>query len=111
MVNKCLVSLPSNQRVFEEEKPLYEKALKDGRHPCNLVYNIPSNKKRNRVRKPIYYNPPFSLNVRTNVAAEFLKLIDKHFPNGSMLHKHLMVQPSFQKERIFEYRKKFPSTN
>ena len=88
MVNKCLVSLSSNQRVFEEEKPLYEKALKDGRHPCNLVYNIPSNKKRNRVRKPIYYNPPFSLNVRTNVAAEFLKLIDKHFPNGSMLHKY-----------------------
>ena len=87
-VNKCLVSMSSNPRVFDEEKPLYEKALKDGGHPCNLVYSIPSKKKRNRTRKQIYFNPPFSLNVKANIAAAFLRLIDNHFLKGSKLHKY-----------------------
>ena len=30
--------------------------------------------------------PPFRLNVATNVGQEFLKLIDKHFPPGHVLH-------------------------
>ena len=88
MVNSRLVSLSSNSRVFNEEKPLYEKALKEGGHPCKLVYSIPSQKKKNRTRKPIYYNPPFSLNVKTNIAAAFLRLVDKHFPKGSKLNKY-----------------------
>ena len=33
-----------------------------------------------------WFNPPFSLNVATNVGREFLKLIDKHFPPGHPLH-------------------------
>ena len=31
--------------------------------------------------------PPFSKNVRTNVARSFLNLIDTHFPAGHKLHK------------------------
>ena len=34
----------------------------------------------------IWYNPPFSKNVRTNIAHDFLQLIDKHFPPSKRLN-------------------------
>ena len=33
------------------------------------------------------FNPPFSLNVKTNVAKIFSELIDIHFPPANKLHK------------------------
>lgn len=44
-------------------------------------------RKRKRVRRVIWYNPPFSKNVRTNIGAKFLSLVDRHFPRGSKLNK------------------------
>ena len=43
--------------------------------------------RRQRRRNIIWFNPPFSKNVKTNVARRFLKLIDKHFPRTNKLHK------------------------
>ena len=43
--------------------------------------------KKKRQRKIVWFNPPFSKNVRSNIGHEFLKLIDKHFPKSSRLHK------------------------
>jgi hypothetical protein len=34
----------------------------------------------------MYFNPPYSKNVKTNIGAKFLRLIDHHFPPGSPLH-------------------------
>ena len=34
-----------------------------------------------------WFNPPFNSTVRTNIGAEFLKLIDKCFPPGHPLKK------------------------
>ena len=45
-----------------------------------------TSKKRPRNRKFIYFNPPYSINVKTNIGARFLKLLDKHFPPGSPLY-------------------------
>ena len=44
-------------------------------------------KSRNRSRNMIWFNPPYSQNVRTNIAKSFLCLIDKHFPKSHKLHK------------------------
>ena len=44
-------------------------------------------KRKKRTRKILWFNPPYSKSVKTNVAGQFLKLIDKHFPKGSKLHK------------------------
>ena len=44
-------------------------------------------KKRRRKRNVIWFTPPFSQSVRTNVGGQFLKLVAKHFPKGSGLHK------------------------
>ena len=33
----------------------------------------------------MWFNPPYSINVKTNIGAKFLKLVDKHFPPGNPL--------------------------
>ena len=43
--------------------------------------------KKRRKRKFIWFNPPYSMDVRTNIGKTFLKSIRKHFPNGNSLHK------------------------
>ena len=43
--------------------------------------------KRKRSRKIIYFNPPYSKSVKTNIGKIFLQLLDKHFPKGSPLSK------------------------
>ena len=80
--------LSSNQEAFSKSAPLYEAALHRSHYPTNLRYS-PNNKHKNRTRKRniIWFNPPFSKNVRTNVGRNFLNLIDKHFPASNPLHK------------------------
>ena len=81
MINHRLSSHSSNENVFNKEKPIYVNALKNSNLPCDLQFTPSRQKKRKRNRNPIYYNPPFSLNVKTNIGAAFLKLVDKHFNN------------------------------
>ena len=45
-----------------------------------------NNGRRNRRRNIIWFNPPFSKGVETNVAKEFLHMVDKHFPRSHRLH-------------------------
>ena len=46
-----------------------------------------TNKKRQRKRNIIWYNPPYSKNVATNIGKKFLDLIEKHFPQQHKLRK------------------------
>ena len=39
--------------------------------------------RRNRQCNIIWFNPPFSKNVKTNIACSFLKLVDTHFLIGN----------------------------
>lgn len=71
---------------------LYDNALNRGRYYVKMQYSVDhtnnhtsSNKKGQR--NVIWFNPPYSKNVRTNVARIFLGLIDKHFPKSSKLNK------------------------
>ena len=43
--------------------------------------------KLNRKRKNIWYSPPFSLNVKTNVGKLFFKILRKNFPKTNPLSK------------------------
>ena len=49
--------------------------------------NLQQNNTRRRRRKIIWFNSPFSLNVKTNVAKIFWQLIDTNFPPANKLHK------------------------
>ena len=43
--------------------------------------------RRNRQRNIIWFNPPVGKNITTNIARNFLNLVDTHFPTGHKLHK------------------------
>ena len=81
----------SNADIFNNTKLEYEEALKKCGHTTKLTYTPPNheqnNVRRKRQRKIIWFNPPFNLDVSTNVAKIFLNLIEKHFPRSSKLHK------------------------
>ena len=38
--------------------------------------------KKKRKRNIIWYNPPYSANVKTNIGKTFFKLLKKHFSRG-----------------------------
>ena len=44
--------------------------------------NTPARRTRKRNRKVVWYNPPFSEHVKTDVGRKFLNLLDLHFPTG-----------------------------
>ena len=79
------------EKSFESIAPIYEDALKRSRFNMKLSYSerhkaTPTQSKTTRKRN-FWFNPPYSKNVKTNVAQKFLRLIDKHFPKSSKLHK------------------------
>ena len=76
--------------MFNNAKPIYERALKDSGHQTSLTYEpdqTVKSKSKNRNRKVIWFNPPFHKNLKTNIGKEFLHIIDRNFPPHHPLHK------------------------
>ena len=92
-INQRLSSLSSDKQSFDSCKSFYEHALKQSDYDVSLHFSdcksttTPPCVKRKRQRNTIWYNPPFSKSVKSNVARNFLHLFDKHFPVGSPKHK------------------------
>ena len=75
---------------LNRSSPLYQEALNKSGYNYNLFlqsHNDTQRSRRNRPRNTLWYNPPFSKNVKTNVGKCFLSLIDQHFPKSNPLHK------------------------
>ena len=45
------------------------------------------NSQRTRMRKIMWFNPPYSRSVKTNIVKNFLHLLVKHFPANNKMHK------------------------
>ena len=87
-IEQRLSNNSSNETIFNEATPLYEKALSEAGYNVKLKYNPnKKTKQKNRKRNIIWFNPPYSKNVVTKVGNYFLKLLDKHFPRQQKLHK------------------------
>lgn len=89
-INKRISSLSSNNDEFNKAIPAYNEALKRSGFKEELTPAASDNqptRNRTRSRKTIWFNPPFSKNVLTNVGKTFLQLIDKHFNTSHPLHK------------------------
>ena len=85
-VNKRLSELSSSEKVFEESVQCYQKALNDSGYTHVLKFKPPEEKRRRqRQRKIVWYNPPYSKNMATNVGKQLFKLMEKHFPKGHVL--------------------------
>ena len=89
-VNKRLSKISSNEQVFNSAVKPYQDALIKSGHSFKLAYEPQTQnqkKTRNRQRRMTYFNPPFSLNVQTNIGEKFLKAIDRCFPIHHPLRK------------------------
>ena len=89
-MNKRLNSISATEQIFLDSKDPYQKALNDSGYTFNLKYEPvgeKGDKKRIRGRKVIYFNPPFSANVSTNIGAKFLRIVDSCIPPGHILRK------------------------
>ena len=90
-INRRLCEISSNKDVFLEAIPPYQVELDKCGYKHKLVWmeveGLQQKKKsRGRARMVIWFNPPHSINVKTNVGKEFLSLLDKHFPKGHALN-------------------------
>ena len=80
-----------HQKIFNNSKTVYQDTLKKSGFQNKLSYqqnSIQNNneyqEKKNRKRNLIWYNSPYSINVKTNIGKVFFKLLHKHFPK---MHK------------------------
>ena len=85
-IARRLSDISSSSDVFREALPEYENALRNSGFTKKLAYSerAPNQQenKRTRRRKILWYNPPFSISVKTNVGKKFLDLLRLHFhPN------------------------------
>ena len=78
---------------FDKAAPIYQKALDNSgyNHLLTFSSHISTHtshpRRRHRKRDIIWYNPPFSKNVSTNIGRTFLMLLDTEFTVEHVLHK------------------------
>ena len=67
---------------------MYETALNESGYKTTMTYTKTTNvNNRNRARNIIWFNPPYSQNVKSNIGKRLLKLVKKHFPRDHKLYK------------------------
>ena len=94
-IAKHLSTISSNEEVFRNAVSEYEHALRVSGFEEKLAYTpddtakqkADKKKKKNRKRKIIWFNPPYSKNIKTNIGKEFLKIVNRNFPKRNKLHK------------------------
>ena len=92
-IAKCISKTSSNIYVFNRSIKIYNDALHESNFKKTLQFIIPApknndeNQKRKRKRNIIWFNLPYSKNVKTNIGKTFLQLLSKHFPKDHEMHK------------------------
>ena len=92
-IAKRISETSSSEDLFNKSIKIYNTALKESgftdelKYLPNEVQQLENNERRKRKRKIIWFNPPYSKNVKTNVGKVFLKSLKKHFPASHILRK------------------------
>ena len=88
-ISKRLSRNSSNKEIFNNYKEDYETAIRKSgyKEPLKYIDNTVNTRRKNRSRQIIWFNPPYSKGVSTNVAKQFLELLDKHFPSNNKLNR------------------------
>jgi hypothetical protein len=90
-INRRLSNISSDKQSFDAAIPIYQEALEKSGYDYKLHYNPqPAKPKQHqRNRNVVWFNPPYSTNVATNVGKRFLAIITECFPPNHILHKIL----------------------
>ena len=73
--------MSSSKDIFQESAIYYEKYLKNSGYKTKLQYQQPkenNQNKKKRKRNIIWFNPPYSKSVKTNIGRIFIKLNNKN---------------------------------
>ena len=92
-IEHTLSNNSSNKEIFERSKQEYEEALKNDGYRIKLEYRDEESntqKRRNRPRKILWFNPPYNMEVVNNLGKEFFKLLKGDFPSGTRYIKYLI---------------------
>ena len=90
MISGRISKISSNQTVFKKASRPFNEALKSCGYNEEIKFEKRKEKpKKSRSRKIIWFNPPFSLSVKTNVAKRFLSIVNKNFPKTHKFYKFL----------------------
>ena len=89
MIAKRVSEISCNKGEFKKAIPLYNEALKNSGYASSLTFQQEQSKRKSRARKRnvIWFNPPYSDSVKTNVGKEFFRLLSEHFPSHHKLRK------------------------
>ena len=91
-INRRLSNFIRSRSLFKNIQP-YREALKKSGFQHELTYIEPkiseerNNEKRQRKQKIIWFNLPYSKNVKTNIGKVVFKLLHKHFLPSHSFHK------------------------
>ena len=68
-IQKRISSLSSNTEIFKNAAPVYNEALANSGYNQKITCKAQEQKEKtkNRSRKIIWFNPPYSANVKTNI--------------------------------------------
>ena len=91
-INRRLSEISSDEESFKKAAAQYQHRINDSGYDYELKFKPPLNThpaklRRSCARNIIWYNPPYSRNVSTNIGREFFKILDEEFPNDHPLHK------------------------
>ena len=82
--------LSADETTFNKSKDLYNNALAESGFEHKITFQKQQNKSTITKMTPkmvIWFNPPFSFNVSTNIGKKFFTLLGKHFPKTHQFHK------------------------
>ena len=87
--------MSADETTFNKSTDIYNNALAESGFKSKITFqqqkDIPTvtGNIKNRKKKIILFNPPFSLNVSTNIRKKFFTPLGKHFPKTHQVHKLL----------------------
>ena len=87
MIGKRVSEISCDEHEFEKAKGDYNKGLEKSGFSEKIKYYKQGPVKRAHTRKVIWFNPPYSSHVKTNVGKTFMKLLVKHFPKHHIYYK------------------------
>ena len=87
MVSRRISDISCNKEYFDKAAPAYNNALKLSGFNETIEFTSTPPPRRKPNRKMIWFNPPYSVNVKTNIGRILLRLIDKHFPRHHKYRK------------------------
>ena len=87
-INSRISAISSNKEIFDREIGTYREALEQaGYSNPDLNFKERKEKSKNRKRKIMWFNPPFSKTVDSDITKMFNAILIKCFPKDNILHK------------------------